>query len=127
MSALMGITFAAVVLPQVSVALEAFTGARSACYPALVAMNRRTDGNFEKDSVATSTPSDNVQRRGSVALPKYVIDSSSDAGEKPSSVTGELEFKNVTFAYPTRQEVNIFEGLSLKIEAGKTVALVGPR
>ena len=35
-------------------------------------------------------------------------------------------FKNVHFAYPTRAEKPILRGLSLHIEAGKTVALVGP-
>ena len=60
-------------------------------------------------------------------LPKYVIDSSSDEGFKPESVVGDIEFNNVVFSYPTRQEVNVFSGLSLKVKAGQTVALCGPR
>ena len=35
-------------------------------------------------------------------------------------------FKNVKFAYPTRVNNLIFNGLNLKIESGKTTALVGP-
>ncbi|OMO81542.1 hypothetical protein COLO4_23523 [Corchorus olitorius] len=38
---------------------------------------------------------------------------------------GEIELKNVSFSYPTRPNQMIFTGLSLKIEAGKTMALVG--
>jgi ATP-binding cassette subfamily B (MDR/TAP) protein 1 len=32
----------------------------------------------------------------------------------------------VSFSYPTRKETQVFDGFSLKIPAGKTVALVGP-
>jgi len=134
--ALMGITFAGAVLPQVSNTITAFTGARVACYPALEAMNRKVGADDYAAAAAEQKKSKKddgddeagaTQRRGSTApLPKYVIDSSSDEGMKPTQVIGEIEFKDVTFAYPTRQEVNVFDGLSLKIEAGNTVALVGP-
>eukprot|EP00258_Populus_trichocarpa_P022872 XP_024438891.1 putative multidrug resistance protein [Populus trichocarpa] len=39
---------------------------------------------------------------------------------------GQVEFNNVFFAYPTRPDQMIFKGLNLKIDAGKTMALVGP-
>ena len=35
------------------------------------------------------------------------------------------EFKNVKFAYPTRPNSFVFKNLSLKIQAGKTIAFVG--
>ncbi|XP_047336333.1 putative multidrug resistance protein [Impatiens glandulifera] len=38
---------------------------------------------------------------------------------------GRIELKNVFFSYPTRPNQMIFQGLSLKIQAGETVALVG--
>ncbi|KAL2519630.1 ABC transporter B family member 15 [Abeliophyllum distichum] len=38
---------------------------------------------------------------------------------------GRIELKSVFFSYPSRPEQLIFQDLSLKIEAGKTVALVG--
>eukprot|EP00826_Nyctotherus_ovalis_P048528 TRINITY_DN5728_c0_g1_i8.p1 TRINITY_DN5728_c0_g1~~TRINITY_DN5728_c0_g1_i8.p1 ORF type:complete len:1317 (+),score=412.45 TRINITY_DN5728_c0_g1_i8:235-4185(+) len=38
---------------------------------------------------------------------------------------GKIEFENVKFRYPTRKD-NILKGLSLTIEAGENVALVGP-
>ncbi|CAF0756890.1 unnamed protein product [Adineta steineri] len=53
------------------------------------------------------------------------IDASSDAGEKPQSLTGDIEFKDVIFTYPARQEAPILNKLSLKFPSGKTVALVG--
>ncbi|CAI5535201.1 unnamed protein product, partial [Closterium sp. Naga37s-1] len=55
------------------------------------------------------------------------IDSSNPAGETPpdSEVKGELELQNIVFAYPSRPDVTIFNGFSLKIRAGETVALVG--
>ncbi|XP_058093734.1 ABC transporter B family member 15-like isoform X2 [Magnolia sinica] len=40
-------------------------------------------------------------------------------------IKGHIELKNVFFFYPLRPGQMIFRGLSLKIEAGKTVALVG--
>lgn len=41
------------------------------------------------------------------------------------TICGEVELKNVFFAYPARPDQLIFKGLNLKIEAGTTVALVG--
>ncbi|WVZ03394.1 hypothetical protein V8G54_024200 [Vigna mungo] len=46
-------------------------------------------------------------------------------GEKRRKIRGRVDLKNVFFAYPTRPDQMVFKGLSLKIEAGKTVALVG--
>jgi ABC-type multidrug transport system fused ATPase/permease subunit len=36
-----------------------------------------------------------------------------------------VEFKHVEFAYPSRSETTVLRGLSLTVEAGQTVALVG--
>ncbi|CAN6246852.1 unnamed protein product [Urochloa humidicola] len=53
------------------------------------------------------------------------IDSESNTGEDLTTVTGEVEFKNVEFSYPSRPENPIFVGFSLRVPAGHTVALVG--
>ncbi len=44
----------------------------------------------------------------------------------PASAQGQIEYKNVSFAYPSRPDIQIFKDLSFKIPAGQTVALVGP-
>ncbi|KPJ10447.1 ATP-binding cassette sub-family B member 8, mitochondrial [Papilio machaon] len=38
---------------------------------------------------------------------------------------GDIEFKDVAFAYPTRPEAVVLKNFNLKIPAGKTVAIVG--
>ncbi|KAK1410143.1 hypothetical protein QVD17_36677 [Tagetes erecta] len=53
------------------------------------------------------------------------IDSDNMEGEILKEVYGEVEFKNVNFAYPSRLESVIFEGFNLKVPAGRTMALVG--
>jgi ABC-type multidrug transport system fused ATPase/permease subunit len=60
-------------------------------------------------------------------LPKYEIDSTSDTGAKPPHIKGHISFKDVTFAYPTRPHEIVLNNMSTEIEAGKTVAFVGPR
>ncbi|KAL2644767.1 hypothetical protein R1flu_012354 [Riccia fluitans] len=56
---------------------------------------------------------------------KPPIDSDNLNGKTMQSVKGEVEFKSVYFAYPTRPESPIFENFSLLIKAGSTTALVG--
>lgn len=40
-------------------------------------------------------------------------------------IKGRVDLKNVFFAYPSRPDQMFFKGLTLKIDAGQTVALVG--
>ena len=40
-------------------------------------------------------------------------------------IEGNIELRNVAFAYPERPDSLVFENFSLSVEAGKTVALVG--
>jgi putative ABC transport system ATP-binding protein len=42
------------------------------------------------------------------------------------SARGPIEFKNVSFSYPTRPAVTIFKDLSFRIEQGTNVAIVAP-
>ena len=39
---------------------------------------------------------------------------------------GHLEFKNVTFVYPSRPDQKILDDFTTTFELGKTTALVGP-
>ena len=52
-----------------------------------------------------------------------VVDDAPDAVELPP-ITGEVEFRDVTFAY--EPEVHILENLNLHVKAGESIALVGP-
>lgn len=53
------------------------------------------------------------------------IDSENMAGEILERVSGEVEFDNVKFVYPSRPDSVILNDFCLKIPAGNTVALVG--
>ncbi|KAL0079725.1 P-loop containing nucleoside triphosphate hydrolase protein [Phycomyces blakesleeanus] len=54
------------------------------------------------------------------------IDPDSSLGSQPANITGDIEFRNVKFTYPTRPDVPILKNLNIKIHAGQTVAFVGP-
>ncbi|KAG0557061.1 hypothetical protein KC19_11G099900 [Ceratodon purpureus] len=53
------------------------------------------------------------------------IDADDMNGQTLEKVVGNLELRNVDFAYPTRLDVPVLQKFCLKIPAGKTVALVG--
>ncbi|NXB33232.1 MDR1 protein, partial [Eulacestoma nigropectus] len=38
---------------------------------------------------------------------------------------GNIEFRNIHFVYPTRPEVQVLQGLNVKVNKGQTLALVG--
>ena len=46
-------------------------------------------------------------------------------GHQPETIMGHVELRDVHFAYPARPDITIFQGFSMKIEAGKSTALVG--
>ncbi|KAG6598933.1 ABC transporter B family member 11, partial [Cucurbita argyrosperma subsp. sororia] len=56
---------------------------------------------------------------------KSEIDPSVETGETLENLKGEIEFRHVSFKYPSRPDVQILRDLSLTIRSGKTVALVG--
>jgi ABC transporter fused permease/ATP-binding protein len=47
-------------------------------------------------------------------------------GALPVEVTGKVELAGVRFAYPTRPDVTVLDGVNLAIAPGEVVALVGP-
>ena len=53
-----------------------------------------------------------------------IIQDPSD-GKCLTEVNGNIEFKEVTFSYPSRPDVIIFRNFSIFFPAGKTVAVVG--
>ncbi|CAI7878245.1 unnamed protein product [Closterium sp. NIES-53] len=54
------------------------------------------------------------------------IQSDDPTAEVVSTVRGKIEFRSVSFAYPTRPETPVLQDLSLRAAPGKMLALVGP-
>ena len=52
-------------------------------------------------------------------------DPSSESGERPADVHGEVDIREVSFSYPTRPAFRILRGYSLHVAAGSVCALVG--
>eukprot|EP00250_Pteridium_aquilinum_P018802 c24211_g1_i1 orf=757-4551(-) len=53
------------------------------------------------------------------------VDISDESGHVLNGMKGDIEFKNVRFAYPTRPEYRVFTDFSMMVPAGTTAALVG--
>jgi ATP-binding cassette subfamily B (MDR/TAP) protein 1 len=53
------------------------------------------------------------------------IDSEDMSGKVLQTVSGEIQFRNVAFSYPSRPDSMIFDNFCLTIPARQTVALVG--
>ncbi|TMW59306.1 hypothetical protein Poli38472_004375 [Pythium oligandrum] len=92
-----GIMMGATALGQAAPRIQAIIAARAAAYDVFQVINRRS-----------------------------LIDPLSLDGKKLGQVAGRVDIENVTFAYPSRPDVQICRNYSLTIEAGQTVALVGP-
>ncbi|KAE9100153.1 ABC transporter B family member 11 [Phytophthora fragariae] len=91
------IIMGAMALGQAAPSAEAITSARAAAYPVFQTIKR---------------PS--------------LIDPLSEEGKKLDKVMGRIQIENVSFAYPSRPEIQVCSNYSLTIEPGETVALVGP-
>ncbi|KAL8172358.1 hypothetical protein V2J09_024162 [Rumex salicifolius] len=53
------------------------------------------------------------------------IEADDTEADEVESVRGEIDFRHVDFAYPSRPDVMVFKDFSLRIRAGKSQALVG--
>ncbi|KAF5186151.1 Abc transporter b family member [Thalictrum thalictroides] len=49
----------------------------------------------------------------------------SDIGEEVTTVEGTIELRKIKFSYPSRPDIVIFNDFNLKVQAGKSMALVG--
>ncbi|XP_071519936.1 ATP-dependent translocase ABCB1-like [Panulirus ornatus] len=56
---------------------------------------------------------------------KSAIDPTSSDGESLATVKGVIELEDVHFNYPSRPDVKVLQGVSLKVDCGQTIALVG--
>lgn len=59
-----------------------------------------------------------------IKLIEHIPDIPFDGGEEPEEFTGHIEFRNVSFKYPTR-EVYVLKNVSFEIKPGQMGALVG--
>jgi len=76
-------------------------------------------------NILESIPS--IEARPKLQGAVFTGDSDTKAGRyKPDKLQGRIEFNNVHFHYPTRQDVKVLQGLSFSVEKGQVVALVGP-
>lgn len=76
-------------------------------------------GELQRAAGATDRLVELLNSKDSIAEPKAPL-----TLQEP--VRGEIEFRNVTFHYPSRRNAAALEGFSLTIKPGETVALVGP-
>ncbi|KAL8129601.1 hypothetical protein V2J09_018756 [Rumex salicifolius] len=61
----------------------------------------------------------------SILKRKTTIDSNDPGSNIVTDIKGDIELRNVTFKYPTRPDVDVLKDMSLRIEAGESVAVVG--
>lgn len=71
------------------------------------------------------------QLQRSIGASERILEILNQADEQTTAsgsikLTGDIEFKNVSFSYPTRQDVEVLKGISFKIKPGEKIALVGP-
>ena len=56
---------------------------------------------------------------------KPQIDSAAGSGLQLAGVTGDTQFRDAVFSYPSRRTVKVLQNLNLGIKPGQSVALVG--
>ncbi len=57
---------------------------------------------------------------------KPLIDGFSEEGERPTGeVKGDIQFRDVVFAYPSRPQNLVCKGYNLNLRSGESTALVG--
>ncbi|XP_078519788.1 ATP-dependent translocase ABCB1-like isoform X2 [Lissotriton helveticus] len=66
-----------------------------------------------------------VQRIAKLFERKPLIDSYSEEGTILDNFSGDIEFRDTRFVYPTRPKVQVLQGLNIRVKKGQTLALVG--
>lgn len=56
---------------------------------------------------------------------KTTIEPEDPEGEQVDKLSGDIQLKHVSFAYPSRPDITIFKDLNLRVRSGHSLALVG--
>ena len=96
----------------------------------LVAMMSILFGSFMLGSVAVFAPDIGASKLGATHVFRLLdrvsaVDPTSDDGHKEGNVVGDVKAEKVYFEYPRRPDVPVLRGLSLDVEHGNTLAIVG--
>jgi ATP-binding cassette, subfamily B, bacterial len=67
-----------------------------------------------------------AERLGELLAIEPTIKAPQNPVRLPSPARGEVAFNNVRFAYPTRPQLHVLDGISFRVRSGEKVALVGP-
>lgn len=133
-SAILGVMFAGQGAGQIGTWIENLGNGRSAIQAAIDVIDRpRTidDGALERGSRKTLRASTKAKLTD-LASENETSSEEDLNSAPPSSLPSpppripKIEFRDVSFAYPSRPEDPILDRFSLTIEAGKSIALVGP-
>lgn len=54
------------------------------------------------------------------------VDTENENKSQLARLNGSIEFKNLSFSYPTREEITVLNNISFKAEPGQHIAVVGP-
>ena len=93
--------------------LSTFVGAAMGSFPELYATMQKAFGASERV----------LEILGEKNEPISMIDDENVIRQK---IHGSLEFNDIQFAYPSRSEISVLNGVSFKASAGEKVAIVGP-
>ena len=112
-------TLGAAGIPQFSLAIQAFTNARAACYPAIIVMEQKSNSdckpNHSKLARSTLVTSfSNTQRIGTLTK------------NAPSLKFSNICFDNISFSYPTRPDALVLDNFTFSLKSGQTIGIVGP-
>lgn len=93
--------------------LSTFVGAAMGSFPELYATMQKAFGASERvlEILAEENEPISMEDKNNVVI---------------QQISGNLEFKNVVFAYPSRKEITVLNGVSFDANKGEKVAIIGP-
>ena len=93
--------------------------------PKVRQLGRRTVALCNEGSSARGSSVQGGKNDAPLALPWH-LPAAAPAAARAGALRGRLALTNVCFAYPSRPEAPVLRGLTLRVEPGEMVALVGP-